>query len=953
MIDQKKINNIQYKTTVEKATKKVDPKNVVLDTVQKPIRKRAIQQKTTPKKQATQPTNNTFKFLFAAKKDNSSKRQTVDKSNRTKRDNSGRKIAIFVIMFAISTFAFLASISHIFTWETQMNICGGFGYQIANIIVGNWFGIWGFILPFLLLFATVLAMNPTISTVRKIVVSSLIALAFFPLITAFIGSFFNDNFCGVGVGGNYGSAFLNLIKDSIGQGGLIILSIILPLLWILYTIPNSHKIFLKTSKKFTDKMNNIDVEEEKPQLSPEKQSSLKDMLSRSRRKKDDEPIKDDGIDVRTDVVEESMIDESEQTSQRELNKQTIGGRERRSSQYIDVDEQIRRFEDRRHDELTGTFEEEEKEENIIVIPTEQRNNFEVTQKEIDDIPMIDVILEPEEQTDNSISDDNDDDGVDFEISVTGSANLINSDGIDVKINVADELDDNDISQEVYDPTKELSNFKLPSISLLLDRPITTTVSAEEKVENKRKIVSTLKEFGINIESIRVTAGPTVTLYEIVPSAGVRISKIKGLEDNIALSLSALGIRIIAPMPGQGTVGIEVPNKNTETVSMYSVAKSKAFQESTAELPIVMGRTIQNKDFVFDLAKAPHLLVAGATGQGKSVGLNVIMASLLYKKHPAELKFVLIDPKKVELAMYQKIEKHYLAKLADAEEAIITDTDKVINTLNSLCLEMDQRYTLLKQAGVVKIIDYNKKFKNRKLNPNKGHRYLPYIVVVIDEFADLIMTAGKEIETPIARIAQLARAIGIHLVIATQRPTVNIITGVIKANFPTRIAFRVTSSTDSKTILDQVGANQLIGCGDMLVAKDNEITRVQCAFVDTPEIENITAYIGDQQGYVLPYELPECIIESSSNDNNGGYGDGNIQRRDSQFEEIARYVVTNQQGSASTIQRNFSIGFNKAGRIMDQLEKAGIVGSQHGNKPRTVLVTDLTSLEILLIDIDRR
>lgn len=511
----------------------------------------------------------------------------------------------------------------------------------------------------------------------------------------------------------------------------------------------------------------------------------------------------------------------------------------------------------------------------------------------------------------------------------------------------EQVDDEVINNsDLYDPTLELSHYRKPPVELLDDHTRRVNVTDEELVENKNRIVTTLENFGIRIDTIEATIGPTVTLYEIVPAPGVRISKIKNLEDDIALSLSALGIRIIAPIPGKGTVGIEVPNKDKEVVSMYSVIKSPKFHDSHADLPVALGKTIQNETFVFDLAKMPHLLVAGATGQGKSVGLNAIITSLLYKKHPAELKFVLVDPKKVELTLYAKLEKHFLAKMPTEEEAIITDTQKVIYTLNSLCIEMDARYDLLKAAKVRNIKEYNDKFINRRLNPEKGHRYLPYFVVIVDEFADLIMTAGREIETPIARIAQLARAVGIHLIIATQRPTTNIITGVIKANFPARIAFRVTSMIDSRTILDQPGANQLVGRGDMLISTGSETTRVQCAFIDTPEVDRITDHIEHQQGYPGAYELPEYTPEGEESSSAAG-GDV-LAKRDSLFEEVARYVVANQMGSASTIQRKFSIGFNRAGRLIDQLEAAGIVGhSEGGGKPRQVLVSDPMSLEMIL------
>lgn len=493
---------------------------------------------------------------------------------------------------------------------------------------------------------------------------------------------------------------------------------------------------------------------------------------------------------------------------------------------------------------------------------------------------------------------------------------------------------------LFDPTLDLSNYKFPTIDLLKEYSTGgITINQEELEENKNKIVDTLRNYKIEIAQIKATVGPSVTLYEIVPEAGIRISKIKSLEDDIALSLSALGIRIIAPIPGKGTIGIEVPNKNPTMVSMKSVIGSAKFQEAEMELPIALGKTISNETFVVDLAKMPHLLMAGATGQGKSVGLNAVLTSLLYKKHPAEVKFVLVDPKKVELTLFNKIERHYLAKLPDTEDAIITDNAKVVNTLNSLCVEMDNRYSLLKDAMVRNIKEYNEKFKSRKLNPEAGHRFLPYIVLVVDEFADLIMTAGKEVEIPIARLAQLARAIGIHLIIATQRPSVNVITGLIKANFPARIAFRVTSKIDSRTILDTQGADQLIGRGDLLYTNGNDVTRVQCAFIDTPEVEKITDFIGSQKAYATAYLLPEFVGEET-----GINLDMDISERDTLFREAAEIIVNAQQGSASLLQRKLKLGYNRAGRLIDQLEAAGIVGPFEGSKARSVNISDLSALD---------
>jgi S-DNA-T family DNA segregation ATPase FtsK/SpoIIIE len=494
----------------------------------------------------------------------------------------------------------------------------------------------------------------------------------------------------------------------------------------------------------------------------------------------------------------------------------------------------------------------------------------------------------------------------------------------------------------FDPKLELSKYRFPIHDLLKDYGESSiTIDQEELELNKNKIVDTLKNYNIGISKIKATVGPTVTLYEIVPEAGIRISKIKNLEDDIALSLSALGIRIIAPIPGKGTIGIEVPNQKPSIVSMRSVITSNKFQTAEMELPVALGKNISNETFVVDLAKMPHLLMAGATGQGKSVGLNAVLTSLLYKKHPAEIKFVLVDPKKVELNIYSKIERHYLAKLPDTEDAIITDNTKVIHTLNSLCIEMDNRYELLKNGMCRNLKEYNQKYRERKLNPEDGHNFLPYIVLVVDEFADLIMTAGKEVETPIARLAQLARAIGIHLIIATQRPSVNVITGIIKANFPARIAFRVTSKIDSRTILDSGGADQLIGRGDMLYTQGNDLTRIQCAFVDTPEVQKISDYIGSQMGYASAYELPEYVEENASS------LDLDPSERDDLFREAAEVIVTAQQGSASLLQRKLKLGYNRAGRIIDQMEVAGIVGPFEGSKARQVLISDLNALNALL------
>ncbi len=610
------------------------------------------------------------------------------------------------------------------------------------------------------------------------------------------------------------------------------------------------------------------------------------------------------------------------------------------------------------------------EDMVIPIGSENKESFEEAPP-LDSYPI--EQNNPEEESDNSIdfsiSDETIDDKVSDDSVKDDSINLDPSAtkgieetseaeetiGLEIEEPVENEttLSDKEVNKAVedfgeYDPTLDLSDYRKPGIDLLVDHGDgQIKVNKDELEANKDRIVTTLENYNIKIQTIKATIGPTVTLYEIVPAPGVRISKIKNLEDDIALSLAALGIRIIAPIPGKGTIGIEVPNQNPDIVSMRTVIASEKFQNAKFDLPVVLGKTISNETFVFDLAKMPHLLMAGATGQGKSVGLNAILTSLLYKKHPSQLKFVLVDPKKVELTLFNKIERHFLAKLPDTEDAIITDNQKVIHTLNSLCIEMDDRYELLKTAFVRNIKEYNAKFIARKLNPENGHKYLPYIVLVIDEFADLIMTAGKEVETPIARLAQLARAIGIHLIIATQRPSTNIITGSIKANFPARIAFRVTSGIDSRTILDSGGAEQLIGRGDMLLSTGSNLIRLQCAFVDTPEVEELTEFIGSQRGYPDAFMLPEYVDENSQ-----AAGEVDLADRDALFEDAARIVVQHQQGSASLLQRRLKLGYNRAGRIVDQLEAAGIIGPFEGSKARQVLIVDEMSLEQLLNNVDQ-
>ncbi|MFD1164647.1 DNA translocase FtsK 4TM domain-containing protein [Sphingobacterium daejeonense] len=632
-------------------------------------------------------------------------------------------------------------------------------------------------------------------------------------------------------------------------------------------------------------------------------------------------------DLKFSFQSKKVDDEDEEYEEDETNYTTVNNKIRQNHQQT-VDSDTYSIPEDEEDEV-GTMElkaEEEEEDNTVSLPLNvntikpNTNFIENQEKEIE--LSIDPPPVPENRTE-----------------VTPEPALTVEKVIEEK-----PISANDLVEKFgeYDPKLDLSGYQYPGLDLLKDYGTgKITINQQELEANKNKIVETLRNYSIEIEHIKATIGPTVTLYEIIPKPGVRISKIKNLEDDIALSLAALGIRIIAPMPGKGTIGIEVPNSSPEMVSMKSILATEKYQKSDMDLPIALGKTISNEVFIADLAKMPHLLVAGATGQGKSVGINAILTSLLYKKHPAELKFVLVDPKKVELSLFKKIERHFLAKLPNEDEPIITDTKKVVNTLNSLCIEMDQRYDLLKNAQVRNLKEYNAKFINRRLNPEEGHRFLPFIVLIIDEFADLIMTAGKEIETPIARLAQLARAIGIHLVIATQRPSVNVITGSIKANFPARLAFRVLSKTDSRTILDSGGADQLIGRGDMLLSTGSDLTRIQCAFVDTPEVDEISDFIGSQRGYPSAHLLPEYVDE---NGEGSGLADFDLADRDQLFEEAARLIVMHQQGSTSLIQRKLKLGYNRAGRIIDQLEAAGIVGPFEGSKAREVLYPDEYSLE---------
>lgn len=758
---------------------------------------------------------------------------------------------------------------------------GRLGALVSKKFIHDWFGVSSFLFVYMAIIIGLYLFKIKFKTIRSQIFVSLLTVI---VVSLTLGYIFNDAW-DANFGGFFGYYFSYfLLGNLVGKvtAGLIILIVFS--IYLLFTFKNSLP-FMKSI--FVSSKSDIEA----AQISFDDDSELVD-----------------------DTTEE-QFNENIETNASEF----VAYQNESNEEQVEIDSNELNFEDEKVISLVEPVQE--------FVP---HASFEVVESEefVDDDHAIDETEDVELVYDNKVELEVEDMDITNTMDNSDEAEYINTELLD------------------YDPTLDLSHYTLPSIELLENHQSNNNeVSSQELAENKNKIEQTLGNYGIQIDKISATIGPTITLYEIVPAAGVRISKIKNLEDDIALSLAALGIRIIAPIPGKGTIGIEVPNKNPEVVSMRSIIASKAFQEAKMDLPVALGKTISNETYVFDLTKMPHLLVAGATGQGKSVGLNAIMTSLLYKKHPAQLKFVLVDPKKVELTLYQNIEKHFLAKLPDEEEAIITDTQKVVNTLNSLCIEMDNRYDLLKEAKLRNIKEYNERFIARRLNPEKGHHYLPYIVVVIDEFADLIITAGKEVEIPLARLAQLARAIGIHLIIATQRPAANIITGAIKANFPARLAFRVASGIDSRTILDSTGANQLIGKGDLLITKGSELVRVQCAFIDTPEVEKLTSYISQQQSYTSAFPLPEY----KGNDTTaGGFNDDNdLDTLDSMFEDAARIIVANQQGSTSLLQRKLKLGYNRAGRIMDQLEAYGVVGAFEGSKARQVLIVDEMSLEQLL------
>ncbi|MBI9065745.1 MAG: DNA translocase FtsK 4TM domain-containing protein [Salinivirgaceae bacterium] len=837
------------------------------------------------------------------------KNNTSTKNKKGSGTNAGKlakdervKLLLGIFALSFSIYLLFAFISYLFTWQidqskldislinllrdatiTVENWSGKLGAMLAFKFMHCWFGLASFSFVFLIGLLGIRFLNYRLLPYRRTLKYALIITIWLSIALGFL--FGGSAFLPGGLHGLFLSNWLNSFIGKIGTTFLLLISLFGILV---YSIEGFFEKFKKTLKELSEKKV-MDV-------------SLKA-----------------GVDEKKENLHETEepLESGNENSAEEL----LENKSDAEDDSFSV-------------EFTSNRNNEDKEEPVF----EEKSDDNIGFPGFDNLETIEVkVVEKEQKSVSENLPKNEKDGA-IELCIESKRTE--------EDDPADKI--RDLPEGDYDPTLDLSNYKLPPLELLEEHDASNvSVSEAELHSNKNRIVETLANYKIQIDKIKAIVGPTITLYEIVPAPGVRISKIKNLEDDIALSLAALGIRIIAPIPGRGTVGIEVPNLKPEIVSMRSIIASKKFQETKYELPIALGKTISNETFVVDLTKMPHLLVAGATGQGKSVGLNAILTSLLYKKHPAQLKLVLIDPKKVELTLYQKLEKYFLASLPDSEEAIITDTMKVVDTLNSLCIEMDARYDLLKMAQTRNLKEYNAKFIARKLNPQKGHRFLPYIVVVIDEFADLIMTAGKEVELPIARLAQLARAIGIHLIIATQRPTTNIITGLIKANFPARIAFRVTSMMDSRTILDSPGANQLIGRGDMLISQGSDMVRLQCAFVDTPELEKIMNFIESQQSYPTPYYLPEYKSDDSSD-----ILEVDLSKRDALFDDAARIIVANQQGSTSLIQRKFSIGYNRAGRIIDQLEAAGVVGQFEGSKARQVLLPDEYSLEQLLNNLNK-
>ena len=909
---------------------------------EKPVEKPVVEEATTVEEEKKVDEKKT-------KKPQKEPKRKPPKEKKEKKPSEGRaRIIIGILLLCLAVFLFVAFISYfgsyfsgnhqeygpqVFSQDLKLdNRTGSLGAWLAQTLIKESFGIGAFFFVYLILvIAFKLLINSKIR-MWKVWKYALLSLVWFPLFFAFIPA----PKCAI-FGGAAGAWLNTNLSNYIGKAGVIIVLVFTFLIFAIYQFNITFAYFRKLKEQ--REARKAEAEATKEALRQETENQV--------------PVVEGNHDIREEnELHEDDIDE----------------------EYLPPISSYRKDPEM---EIVTPAEENEHKENVVVRPPKiefeveqpkEENHISepvyavktITSEELTDRPQaIDipspltetpVIVEQQKAEDPEIQN--------FENQIIEQTKPESASDVKLVIEKAEEEKTVEPVQEKehhtvdtpFDPHYELRDFQFPTLDLLKDYGgRKNEINGSELEANKNKIVETLGNYGIAIDKIKATIGPTVTLYEIVPAAGVRISKIKNLEDDIALSLAALGIRIIAPIPGKGTIGIEVPNSKPETVSMKSVLSSEKFQTSKYALPCAIGKTISNETYVFDLAKMPHILMAGATGQGKSVGLNAIVASLLYSKHPSELKFVMVDPKKVELTLFNRIERHYLAKLPDSEDAIITDTKKVVRTLNSLCIEMDQRYDLLKMAECRNIIEYNEKFKARRLLPTDGHRFLPYIVLIVDEFCDLIMTAGRDVEAPIARLAQLARAIGIHLIIATQRPSVNVITGSIKANFPARIAFRVISSVDSKTILDATGANQLIGRGDMLISTGNDIVRLQCAFIDTPEVEAVTEFIGAQRGYPEAFMLPEVPDEEGD----GGNFDEDDGDRDSLFEEAAHIVVQTQQGSTSMIQRKLKLGYNRAGRIIDQLEAAGIVGPFAGSKTREVKVANETALEQILRDLYNR
>ena len=859
-------------------------------------------------------------------------KETQPKKDIEEKENTGRIGKIIGILFiCLAVFLGIALVSYLVSFfsgghqeygyqifNQKVNIenrTGSLGVFLAQTLIKESFGIGSFFFVYLL---TLIGLRLTEATKIKmwsIWKWALLCLVWMPLFFAFIATMAPQ--CAI-FGGAVGLWLNTILTNYVGKTGVIIILAFLLLVFLVY--------------QFNLTLNYFKERRERKEEEARRQAAL---LAEQRIREQFEREQENTTDNGEDIDPDSIDDEEEEDNKSNLPPVTSYTKD---PTFVIVNPE-------------NNTEKPAGKENVIIRPkvdTQKDNND--NDNDNKDTKEEETHQEPILTVENNKPVENDDKPKEIVPEKTDNSSekvelVIENTPTEETVDKGKNMEHHTIDTP-FDPRYELRDFKFPTLDMLNDYGgQKSEIDEEELNANKNKIVETLGNYGIAIDKIKATIGPTVTLYEIVPAAGVRISKIKNLEDDIALSLAALGIRIIAPIPGKGTIGIEVPNSKPETVSMRSVLSSEKFQHSKYALPCAIGKTISNETYVFDLAKMPHILMAGATGQGKSVGLNAIIASLLYSKHPSELKFVMVDPKKVELTLYNRIERHYLAKLPDSEDAIITDVKKVVRTLNSLCIEMDQRYDLLKSAECRNIIEYNEKFKARKLLPTEGHRFLPYIVLVVDEFADLIMTAGREVEAPIAHIAQLARAVGIHLIIATQRPSVNIITGSIKANFPARIAFRVISQVDSKTILDQSGANQLIGRGDMLLSTGNDLVRLQCAFIDTPEVEAVTEFIGAQRGYPEPFLLPEV-----PEDEGEGVDIEEDGERDSLFEEAAHIVVQTGQGSTSMIQRKLKLGYNRAGRIIDQLEAAGIVGPFSGSKSREVKVTSEAALEQILRDL---